>query len=174
MTAASLIVEPLRVEANLYDRAGFTCGDEALDRYLKTQAGQDLRRGFANIIIAAMPGGGVIHGYYTLSTASVDLTHLPDNVRSKLPRYGQVPAVLLGRLAVAKDSQGQGLGALLLADAIKRADRSELGWAVFLIKAKHEEAASFYRHFGFNGFAHEPLLLWSTRSNLRQLVAGLD
>lgn len=170
MTAPSLIIEPLSSDAAVHDRAGFTCGDAALDQYLLTQAGQDMRRGFANVIVAVKPGSNELCGYYTLSAASIDLTSLPDELRNKLPRYGQVPAVLLGRLAVAQNKQGQGLGALLLADAVKRSDRSELGWTVLLIKAKHNQAASFYHRFGFQGFAHDQLLLWATRGELKRLA----
>ena len=167
-----LIFEPLVSDGSVHNRTGFTCGDEALDRYLHTQAGQDMRRGFANVVVAVKPDSNDISGYYTLSAASVDLTSLPDSLRNKLPRYGQVPGVLLGRLAVAKSAQGQGLGALLLADAVKRSERSELGWAVLLIKAKHEQAAAFYHHFGFHGFAHDQLLLWATRQELKGLAGS--
>ncbi|MDR1922304.1 MAG: GNAT family N-acetyltransferase [Candidatus Adiutrix sp.] len=169
MTAPCLIFEQLSSEAATHDRAGFISGEAALDQYLKTQASQDMRRGLANVVVAAKPGSNEICGYYTLSAASVDLTDLPESLRGKLPRYGQVPAVLLGRLAVAQKAQGQGLGALLLADAVKRADRSELGWAALTIKAKHDKAASFYRRFGFHSFPHEPLLLWGSRRELKAL-----
>jgi len=169
MTASSLILESLNTG---HDRTSFTCGEAALDQYLKTQASQDLRRGFANVIVGVKPGSSDICGYYTLSAASVDLTSLPEALRNKLPRYGQVPAVLLGRLAVAQNTQGQGLGVLLLADALKRADRSELGWAVLVIKAKHDRAAAFYHHFGFLSFAHDPLMLWATRQELKRLGGG--
>ena len=170
MKVSPLIFEPLNSDAAIHDRTGFTCGDETLDQYLKTQAGQDMRRAFANVIVAVKPGSNDICGYYTLSAASVDLTSLPDTLRGKLPRYGQVLAVLLGRLAVAQTAQGQGLGALLLADAVKRANRSELGWAVLMIKAKHDQAAAFYHHFGFHSFAHDQLLLWATRGELKKLT----
>lgn len=169
MRAPALILEPLKSQAAEHERAGFSCGEAALDQYLKTQAGQDMRRGIANVIVAVKAGSNDICGYYTLSAASVDLSALPEGLRGKLPRYGQVPAVLLGRLAVTQQAQGQGLGAILLADAVKRADRSELGWAVMLIKAKHGRAASFYQHFGFQGFARDPLLLWAARRQLKRL-----
>jgi GNAT superfamily N-acetyltransferase len=167
MTPPRFHLEPL--DAGKHDRGNFTCGDEALDRYLATQAGQDMRRGLANVIVAAKPGEASILGYYTLSAASVDLTALPESSRRKLPRYGQVPAVLLGRLAVRTRTQGRGLGSLLLADAIGRALRSELGWAVFLVKAKHERAAVFYRHFGLAGVSDDSLLLWITRKEAERL-----
>lgn len=169
MKDSPLILEPLNAG---HDRASFACGETALDQYLKTQAGQDLRRGFASVIVGVKRGSSDICVYYTLSAASVDLTSLPESLRNKLPRYGQVPAVLLGRLAVTLDAQGQGLGALLLADAVKRSTHSGLGWAVLMIKAKHERAAAFYQHFGFRSFAHDSLLLWATRQELKGLAGG--
>lgn len=165
-----LRLEPLRTGSTGHDRAGFSCGDEALDRYLVAQAGQDLRRGFANVIVAVNPGSATILGYYTLSAASANLEDLPDTLTAMLPRYGQVPAVLLGRLAVNLSSQKQGIGALLLADAVKRAHNSELAWALFLVKAKNERASTFYRHFGFAAFAREPLWLWSTRKEIANIL----
>ncbi|MDR0354153.1 MAG: GNAT family N-acetyltransferase [Deltaproteobacteria bacterium] len=169
MSSNQLIMEPLNPDSAVHDRSGFSCGEEALNLYLATQAGQDMRRGFANVIVATRPGSAAILGYYTLSAALVDLTDLPEDLRRKMPRYGQAPAVLLGRLAVAESCQRQGLGALLLADAIKRALRSELAWAVFLVKAKHEQAAAFYKHFMLDSFAHDPLLLRVTRKDAEKI-----
>lgn len=172
MTRNRLRLESLRTGSAGHDRAGFSCGDEALDRYLMTQAGQDMRRGFANVIVATKPDSETILGYYTLSAASANLEDLPDTLTSRLPRYGQVPAVLLGRLAVDLSAQKRGFGALLLADAVKRAHSSELAWALFLVKAKNERASDFYRHFGFAAFAREPLWLWSTRKEIDSLLSS--
>lgn len=162
-------LEALRTEGEAHDRAAFACGEEALDRYIKTLAAQDMRRGFAHVVVATRPEAPAVMGYYTLSAASADLTDLPEAVRKKMPRYGQVPAVLLGRLAVDVGEQGKGLGALLLVDAVKRALRGELAWAVFLVRAKHERAAAFYQHFGFTPFEGEPLLLWLARRHAERL-----
>jgi len=169
MSSSQLIMEPFNTDPAVHDRSGFSCGEEALDRYLVTQAGQDMRRGFANVIVVTRSDSATILGYYTLSAASIDLTGLPENLRCKMPRYGQVPAVLLGRLAVAERCQGQGIGALLLADAIKRALRSELAWAIFLVKAKHEQAATFYKRFRLASFAHDQLLFWVTRKDIEKI-----
>ena len=170
MSKCRLRLEPLRPDSAGHDRSGFCCGAESLDHYLKTQAGQDMRRGFANVIVGVKPDTEKILGYYTLSAASANLTDLPDALKRKLPRYGQVPAVLLGRLAVAASVQKQGIGALLLGDAVKRATQSELAWTIFLVKAKNEQAATFYRHFEFVPFTHEPLWLWITRQKIERLV----
>ncbi len=162
-------LEPLSSEPGIHDRSRFNCGDEALNMYLKTQANQDMRRGFAQVIVGVVPGSNQIVGYYTLSATSVNLSDVDEVWRRKLPRYGQVPAVLLGRLAVTEEVQGRGLGELLLADAIRRADRNELGWAVFLVKAKHRHAAGFYHRFHFRPFSQDTFLLWITRREIKSL-----
>ncbi len=162
-------LEPLSSEPGVHNRSRFDCGDEALNMYLKTQAGQDMRRGFAQVIVGVVPDSDQIAGYYTLSATSVSLNDVDEVWRGRLPRYGQVPAVLLGRLAVTEEAQGRGFGELLLADAIRRADRNELGWAVFLVKAKHRQAAGFYHRFHFRPFGRDALLLWITRREIKSL-----
>ncbi|MDR1535109.1 MAG: GNAT family N-acetyltransferase [Planctomycetota bacterium] len=122
-----------------------------------------MKRNVATVIVATGDDSPSVLGFYTLSAASVDLSPLPDATRKKLPRYGRIPAVLLGRLAVAKGMRRTGLGGLLIADAVKRACRGEIAWAVFVVRAKHDDAVAFYRHFGFVPFEGDPLMLWIAR-----------
>ncbi|HEV2269067.1 MAG TPA: hypothetical protein VGR92_06390, partial [Steroidobacteraceae bacterium] len=63
-------------------------------------------------------------GYYTLCAMAISQGDVPEAVRKHVPRYPLVSATLIGRLAVAKDRQGQRLGAVLLADALQRAFES--------------------------------------------------
>jgi GNAT superfamily N-acetyltransferase len=74
---------------------------------------------------------------------------LSPEVAKKLPRYPVVPAALLGRLAVARDYQGRGLGSVLLSDALMRAARAELGVFALVVDAKDESAQHFYERYGF-------------------------
>src|SRR5579862_2983630 len=99
----------------LHDRVGFTCGVESLDRYLKTQAGQDVRR-MANavFVLSERDQPARILGYYTLCAMALSQGEVPEAARKHIPRYPLVSAILIGRLAVSKDRQGQGLGAVLL------------------------------------------------------------
>ena len=86
----------------------FSCGNSSLDRYLREQAGQDLRRGCATpFVLIAERGGTAILGYYTLSSYGIDAGELPAEVVKKLPRYPLIPATLLGRLAVDRRYQGR-------------------------------------------------------------------
>lgn len=154
-----------------HERGQFRCGEDALDRYLKEQAGQDMKRHCSTVVGAAKPDSRAVLGYYAVSSAIVRLDGLPEPERKRLPRYEHIPAVLLGRLAVAEQEKGQGLGSLLLADAVTRACRSDIAWAVFIVKAKHEKAAAFYRHFGFRPFTGDPLLLWNTRKAISSIAS---
>ena len=131
-----------------HDRAAFHSDSTPLNRYLREQAGQDMRRRVAACFVA-LADYQRIAGYYTLASASVLLADLPADVGRKLPRYPTVPAVRMGRLAVDQAFKGQGLGGALLADALTRAARAEIAAYALVVDAKNETAAAFYRHHGF-------------------------
>ena len=157
------------------DGNGFACGDPVLDAYLHRQAGQDMRRGYATVVAARERSDpGVIIGFYTLCAASVLLTALPEETARKMPRYPSVPAIRLGRLAVASSIQGRHIGSLLVMDALRRACRNELAWAAFLVDAKNERAAAFYGKFLFQRFVENRLSLRMHRKQAERLVANLE
>ncbi|MDR0457412.1 MAG: GNAT family N-acetyltransferase [Burkholderiaceae bacterium] len=142
-----------------HDRSQFTCGVLALDRYLREQVSQDIRRRVAACFVA-ISGPSRVSGYYTLAAASVPLTDLPADLRRKLPRYRAIPAVRMGRLAVDIAFKGQGLGGVLLVDALRRAAHSEIPAVALIVDAKDEQAAAFYQHHGFMTLADSPLTLF--------------
>jgi GNAT superfamily N-acetyltransferase len=131
------------------DRSSFTCGAEPLDRYLRQQATQDMRRRVANCFVLIERVTGAVAGYYTLSGTSLLLADLPQTYAKRLPRYPAVPAVLLGRLAVATAYQNRHLGASLLADAAARASRADLAVFAMVTDPKDDHARRFYLKHGF-------------------------
>jgi GNAT superfamily N-acetyltransferase len=140
---------PVEVLASRHDRSAFSCGNEALDRYLQQQVGQDVRRHFAAAFVLCAPGTTRVIAYYTLSALAVPAEGVAAARRRRLP-YPEVPAALIGRLAVDRDHQGQGLGGVLLMDAAARcgaADRLAV-WAL-VVDPVDDEARGFYRHHGF-------------------------
>ena len=142
-----------------HDRAAFNSGSPALDRYLREQATQDIRRRVAACFVA-LTERAHIAGYYTLASASLLLADLPAGSGKKLPRYPTVPTVRMGRLAVDQAFKGQGLGGALLADALDRATRSEIAAYALTVDAKDAVAAAFYRHHGFIELPDSPLALF--------------
>jgi GNAT superfamily N-acetyltransferase len=138
--------------AGHHDRAGFTCGSESLDNYLRMYAGQDVRR-MANSVFVLIDSRELdrVLGYYTLCATSLSQGDVPVAARKHVPRYPQVSATLLGRLAVATHRQGQGLGALLIADAMRRAyaSASSVGSSMLVVDAIGEQVVAFYEVHGF-------------------------
>jgi GNAT superfamily N-acetyltransferase len=150
------------------DRGSFSSGIEPLDRYFRTQAGQDARKNMAATFVLVLQDGA-IGGYYTLSSTAVRLGELPPRTARRLPRYPLVPATLLGRLAVDRRQQGRGYGRFLLADALMRAVRSEIVSFAIVVDAKDEAARSFYEREGFFPFPDRPMKLFRPMADIRKL-----
>jgi GNAT superfamily N-acetyltransferase len=144
----SLVIAPLNPT---HDRTSFQCGVAALDRYFKKQAKQDSKRRISRTFVATKPENQkLVIGYYTLSTLSIELNQLPKKLARKLPKH-PVPAALIGRLAVSHAAQGQGVGKMLLADAIKRtlAVSDQIAIYALVVDAIDDNAKAFYEKFGF-------------------------
>ncbi len=135
-----------------HNRAGFHCGEESLDIYLKTEAAQDMRRK-ANAVFVLAPVNlpSRIAGYFTLCAYGLAPGAVPEAAQKHIPRYPMVSATLLGRLAVAAEFQRQGLGAMLLAKALAKAYQSaaQVGFSMVVVDAIDERAAKFYAAHGF-------------------------
>ena len=142
----------IRLLDDQHDRIGFACGVDSLDRYLRTQASQDVRRKANGVFILVEPDKpDVVLGYYTLCATGVAQGDVPAAARKHIPRYPLVSATLIGRLAVSKDRQGQRLGAVLLADALRRAfeSASTVGSSMVVVDALDAPTAGFYAAHGF-------------------------
>jgi len=145
---ASIRIEPL---GSFHDRVAFSCGKEPLDRYLRQQATQDIRRGVASVFVAVNPEeAGRILGYFTLSAAAIVPLDLPPENARRLPRH-PIPAALIGRLAVDRGVARRGLGGILLADAMQKAIAAAqiVAMSAIVVDPIDGEARSFYAAFGF-------------------------
>ena len=171
MSEERFAFEPLGQQPN---RAAFSCGQEELDRYLREQAGQEERRKVATCFVLVDREEDAIVGYYTLSAATLAATELPEDLAKRLPRYPNLPAILLGRFAVDSRYQNRGFARRLLVDALLRAlgATAQVGAVAVIVDAKDEAAASFYEHYGFAPFRDLLLRLFLPMATIRQLVSG--
>lgn len=153
---------PFRLEALTPEhvRAGFVCGEAALDRYFQTQVTKDIRRHLANCFVAVEGVSGTIAGFYTISAASIAAQDLPPELTKHLPRYPRLPAVRIGRLAVDQRFRGRKLGAALLGDAAERALAAAAASYTLVVDAKNDDAVAFYEHHGFLRLASLPRTLF--------------
>jgi GNAT superfamily N-acetyltransferase len=154
-----------------HDRSCFTCGVEALDRYLRVQAGQDARRRVAAPYVLLEPPSPAAIGFYTLSNTAIQAADLPAALVRKLPRYPVLPATLLGRLAVDKGRRGEGFGTLLLLDALRRCLRSETASLAVIVDAKDAAAAQFYERHEFLRLPDLPNRLFKPMAEIEALFA---
>jgi GNAT superfamily N-acetyltransferase len=118
----AFFIEPL----GGHDRSCFSSGVIPLDRYLREQASQNVKRQIASCFVAVDTATGAIAGYYTLAATSVQASDLPPDILKRLPRYASLPAALVGRLAIDQRFQRRRLGSALLTDAALRVIKGDL------------------------------------------------
>lgn len=154
-----------------HDRSSFSCGTPALDRYLREQATQDIKRLVSSCFVLIDKDSGGIAGYYTLAATSVLAEDVSADILRKLPRYPILPAALIGRLAVDHRFRQRGLGGLLVADAALRVLGGDLKAFAIIVDAKDEAAAAFYRKQGFIPLAGRSTSLFLPLSTFRKAAS---
>jgi len=165
--AADWVIERL---GSQHDRTGFSCGQAALDDWLKLRAGQYEKKDLARTYVAVRPGNPTVLGYYAIATHRVAFEALAEDQAKGLPRI-DVPVILLGRLAVDTSTQGQGLGGLLLIDALRRAQHlaDQVGIRAVEVDAIDDAARDFYVRCGFTPLADAPRHLYLPMQVIRKL-----
>ncbi len=163
----------LRIESlsRRHHREGFDCGNPDLNNYLRHTARQHIDKGLSRTeILVDDEAPAEILGYVTMSLAEIVTDTLP-------PRYAkQYPAkahgVKLARLAVAQSRQRQGLGALMIIHAMRRALQvaDSAGIIGLFVDAKDEAASHYYRRFGFLALPDDPHKLFLPLATLRQVL----
>ena len=167
--------EPL--DKRKHDRAVFSCEHESLNRYLKEQATQEIKKRAAAVYVLT-PDGKTIAGYYTLSQYAVESDEFPAKLIQQLhlPKYERLPATLLGRLARSLKFRGSGLGEILLVDALKRAlaHSNNIASVAVVVDAIDEKARVFYRHYSFTDFPNHPKRLFITMQTVAELFPEVE
>ena len=144
--APAISIEPL---SDQHHRENFASDVEPLDRYLRQQAGQDVRRRVASCFVLVSGDSHIPIGYYTLAATNIALAELPGPLAKRLPRYPVVPATLMGRLAVDARHRQQRHGEFMLLDAFSRVLRNDIASYAFVVDAKDDKAAQFYQRYRF-------------------------
>jgi GNAT superfamily N-acetyltransferase len=157
--------------AEHHDRREFDCGQPSLSEWIRQYASQNEKRDLSRTYVAVRPGSFRVFGYYSLASCQIRYTDLPARRAKKLPRSQAIPAALIGRLAVDQAIQGQGLGAILLSDALGRTVRlaEQIATHAIVVDAIDEQARGFYLKHGFEELLDDPLHLFIPMNIVRQL-----
>lgn len=159
-----------------HDRAGFDCGEVALDEFIRRHARQSHQRGGAKTFVAVDDTNPrKILGFYSLAPASLSFERTPAVVKRGLARH-EVPVFRLARLAVDRSAQGAGLGGQLLLAAGRRCLRAaaQVGGVALLIDAKNDRAAKWYAGFGAIPLLDAPLSLLLPLQTIRTALDAVQ
>ena len=153
-----------------HPRERFRCGEERVDDWLATKALQNQEK-HLSATRALLDGSGAIAGYYTLAMGQVDFGDLPAEVAKRLPRR-LLPVAVLAWLGVSTDHQGQGLGRLLLAQALR--DCWEAGktfpFIAVLLDCINDTAKAFYQRWDFEELPGHPFRLFLSAKRLEAMM----
>jgi GNAT superfamily N-acetyltransferase len=151
-------------------RKHFRCGENAVDDWLAAKALQHQEK-HLSVTKVLLDEGGAIDGYYTLATGQVDFSDLPAEVAKRLPRR-LLPVAVLAWLGVSRQRQGQGLGRLLLAQALR--DCHEAGktfaFVAVILDCLNEAAKAFYRRWDFEELPGQPYRLFLSARRLEAMM----
>ena len=165
-----LRIEPL---SRRHDREGFDCGNPDLNDYLRHTARQHTDKGLSRTeVLVNDDAPDEILGYVTVGLAEIITDTLPPRYAKKYP--SKAHGVKLARLAVAQSRQREGLGALMMIHAMRRALQvaDSAGIIGLFVDAKDAAASRYYRRFGFIPLPDDPQKLFLPLVTLRQALHG--
>ena len=160
--------------AKSHDRDGFDCGSEPLNLFLKQTARQHAERGISRTFILVDEGASdpkPIVGFFSLNLCQIKSEVLSADEAKKLPR--DVSGIRLGRLAVAKVYQRQGIGKILLVAAMGKFIEifNTAGGIGLFVDAKDQEAKRYYEQFGFVALPSNKLELFLPVKTIQEALA---
>jgi GNAT superfamily N-acetyltransferase len=155
--------------ADHHEFEDFHCGEAALDDWLKRRARANQVSGASRTYVICEEKR--VAGYYALASGAVTVQSATGRFRRNMP--DPIPVAVLGRLAVAQERQGQGLGRALFRDAARRVENTAgaIGIRGILVHAISNEAKNFYVALGFDPSPGEPMTLMVTLQDLRAALS---
>ena len=161
-----------------HDRAGFSCGVERLDNYLKRTARKQQKADMTKVYVVVEHGGTAIPGYHAINLGMMDVDELAKRPRGA-PDHGELPILFLGQVAVSEDAQGRGLGSILMHHVFGKADAIAKQAGCFAIvldvisdgdEVAYKRRLEWYAEFGFQSFASKPSRMFMTMKQVRLIL----
>lgn len=162
-------IEPLRREHPLKK---FRCGQQQVEDWLAKQALQSQEKNLS-VTRALIGEQDVIAGYYTIAMGQVDFSDLPADIAKQLPRRA-LPVAVLAWLGVSETHQKQGLGRLLLAQALADCYRAgqTFAFVAVILDCVDDAAKAFYQRFDFAELPGHPYRLFLPAKQLEAMMTG--
>jgi GNAT superfamily N-acetyltransferase len=168
----ALAQEFVFADPTTHNLKAFDCGKPAMNEFLARFAVKNMLLGLSSTWVLAddRPGQAAVAAYYTLASATVSRDEIPFS--GNLPRY-PVPVVLLARLAVDRQYQGQGIGEKTLITALRKSvelTRTGLPSLGVVLDVLDDDAFDFYQRYEiFEPFTDNPRKLFAPMRILAQI-----
>jgi GNAT superfamily N-acetyltransferase len=145
---------PVQLSAQ-HDTENFSSGEETLDTWLRERALANMEVSASKTYVICPSGSHKVIGYYAICIGQIFSQDVVGSMQRNMPR--QIPAVILGRLAIDEKWQGRGLGKALLQDVVQRSVRAtkEVSARLLVVHSISAEAEAFYLHHGFTSLPTE-------------------
>ena len=153
-----------------HNRNSFDCGNEALNKFLKQIARQHIQKGISRtFVLVDTEQPEIIMSFFTLTLCEVRVEKFLSNFSKKYP--SKVPGVKLARLAVSEAYQRQGIGEIMMIEAMKRAliVAENAGGIGLFVDAKDEAAKTYYSRYGFVSLEDAFLEMFLPLSTIMQM-----
>ncbi len=161
-----------------HNRAGFSCGVDRLDNFLKLNAKKQQKDDMTRVYVAVEEGSADILGYHAINLGMMDAGELAKRPRGA-PDHGELPILFLGQVAVNENAQGQGLGSILMHHVFAKADAISQKAGCFAIvldvmadgdELAYQRRIEWYAAFGFQPFASNPSRMFMTMKQVRLIL----
>ena len=166
-------------DPELHDRAAFSCGVEQVDNYFKKTANKLAKADNVRLYVRCGDDGKV-QGFYAINSHAVHFTELPKKYAHTKPNHGSIPAIYISMIGRDESCRGQGVGDVLLADALKRivSAADTVGVAVIMLDVLDcgdPGAVAFrkttYERYGFQSLPSNELRMFLPIATVRAAIA---
>ena len=153
-----------------HPRSAFDCGQSDVNDWLRTKAIQKQEKRLSATKVLINRDGGIA-GFYTLATGQVDFGDLPLEFARKLPRRA-LPVAILAWLGVSTAQQGQKLGDLLLAQALRDCHGAgqTFAFVAIILDCVDDRAKAFYQRWDFAELPGNPYRLFLSSQTLTAMM----
>ena len=167
-----------RFDPARHDRAGFDCGVDRLNNYLKLSARKQQKDDMTRVYVVVEEGSPRILGYHAVNLGMMNVDELKRRPRGA-PDHGEVPVLFLGQVAVDRAAQGKGLGGILMHHVFEKAcviaDAAGCHAIVLDVisdggEAEFTRRKGWYESFGFANFASDPARMFLVMKQVRAVV----
>ncbi len=169
-------IEPF--DQDRHDRSAFSCGIDQVDNYFRKTANKLFKANNIRLYVMVSPEGDVA-GFYSINAHSVHYEDLPKRFARTRPSHGQIPAAFISMIGRDLRYRGEGIGDLLLADALMRIARASQSVGIAVVKldvldcgdpVRTERRKALYAKYGFQPLQDHPLRMFLPLATVRELL----